>query len=110
MARIGFEIPPSLSELVALINRNKKWNLTVIDTGGHVYGHYETDYGHFRETMHGAAVVYSGDVDDAGHALLVSETDEGALIFLSGIFLGLYGERRLEEIQDEVAGRTDRFL
>ena len=110
MAEIGFEIPGSLGELVTMINRAGKLRLTLIDIAGHVFGHYQTDYGHFRELPFGDAVIYSGEVDDAGHVLFSATTDEEAAIFLSGIYLGLFGERRLEEVQDELAGRTDRYL
>ena len=56
MARIGFEIPDTMNEMVTLINHSKRWNLTLIDTKGHVFGHYQTDYGHFRDTLNGAAL------------------------------------------------------
>jgi hypothetical protein len=110
MSRIGFEIPDTFAELVSLINRTGKWRLTLIDTAGHVIGHYQTDYGHFRESPFGDAVVYNGEIDDSGHPLFAAPSNEEATIFLSGIYLGLFGERRLEEIQDDLAGRPDRYL
>lgn len=109
MPQIGFEVPDSIGDVVALLNRSRKWNLTLINTAGKVYGHFRDDYGRFRETHAGLAVVYNGDIDNDGHPVFIAETDEAALVFLYGMFLGHFEERGMESIQDETTRRPERF-
>ena len=110
MPQIGFEVPPSVGDVVSILNRTRKWNLTLIDTAGRIYGHYQANYGQFRETHTGSALLYNGDVDGDGHPIFVGETDEAAAIFLYGLFLGHFEERSLESIQDETTHRPEHFV
>jgi hypothetical protein len=103
-ARIGFEAPDSVRELVDLLNRGGKWELTLVTSAGKVYGRYQTD--HFQSQVAAAptqVLVYNGDVDDPdAHPVFAADSDEDALCFLSGLFLGVFGGKSLEAIQDEL--------
>jgi hypothetical protein len=96
--------------LVNLINRGGKWRLTLTDSSGRVYGHYQEDYGRFQGVETGNSVIYNGDFDDDARPLLIAETDEAAIVFLYGMFLGMFGDRPLEAIQDDLARRADSRL
>ena len=111
MGRIGFEAPDTVQELLAVLNRSGKWVLTLVDSKGRVTGHYQETQGRAQElNVGGGAVVYQGEVDGDGRILFAGDTDEGAIEFLYGCFLGTFGGRSLESIQDETTHRPEQFV
>ena len=51
-----------------------------------------------------------GDTDEDAHPLFAGETDELAAAFVYGVFMGKFGGRRLEDIQEELVRRPERFI
>ena len=102
MAQFNFPLPASLDEMLRLLNENnRRLRLSFVRPDGVVLGHYATEYGTTSIEAPGAPQFISGSLDDA-RPVFVADSMEQSAAFLCGAFMGAFGGRPLEEIQDEV--------
>lgn len=105
MAKIGFEAPNGIGDLLHLINRaDERWRLSLVTPQGAVRG-YLADKNHKPGgDPAGEYTVVNGDVDDEeARVLFRSRDEEAAITFLYGCYLGIFHGRALEDVQDELS-------
>lgn len=116
MAKIGFEAPDRIGDVINLLNqaedRDHKWRLTLVMPDGKVQGHLQVDHGALHTLAGTDYAVLNGDVDDDRDIVMFRTTDgEAALTFLYGVYYGVFGGIGLEEVQDKLTRRAaiDRY-
>jgi len=104
MAQYNFPLPGSLDEILRLVNEhNRRLRLSLVRADGAVMGYYATEYGTQRiSTPPGRIEIISGSLDDS-RVMYVADDAEQAAAFLCGVFLGAFGGRPMEDIQDEIS-------
>lgn len=110
MAKIGYEAPPTVGEMLGLLNETGRFRLSVIANDGAVLGHLNTAFGKTHVSQTGQVLLINGELDDDARPLFIGESDEAVATFVYGVFLGAFGGRALEAIQDELTRRPERFI
>ncbi len=110
MMHVGYEAPTSVAALLDLINQTQRFRLTLVTVNGTIFGHLNTAFGKTHVSPTGQALVFEGEIDDDARPQFVCDSDEAALTYLYGVFLGVFGGRGLEAIQDEMTHRPERFI
>ena len=110
MALIGFETPPSVGDMIGMLNETGQFRLSLVSLDGTVLGHLNTKFAKTHISQTGQALLIDGDTDEDAHPLFAGETDELAATFVYGVFFGKFGGRRLEDIQEELTRRPERFI
>ena len=110
MAKIGFEAPPAVGDMLGMLNETGQFRLSLVSLDGAILGHLNTQFGKTQLSQTGQALLIDGDTDEDAHPLFAAESDETAAAFVYGVFLGKFGGRGLEDIQDELTHRPERFI
>jgi hypothetical protein len=107
----NFETPQMAGDIIDLLNKTQKYKLTLSYPDGAVTGLLPTDHPVVMENAEGNSYsLVNGDALEDAKALFITQDPQAALAFLQGFYLGMFGDVRLENVQDELTELTQMFV